>query len=195
VIELSDDDIEILDDDEPPVKRSTQDNSSMILSSDGVAIPVVKVTSIPAAGDGQNICVVGGLNVMVADQLSNVQRVGVQQVRQTHSVSAVSQLPASNTGHVSMSGTNSFGSSVDKSSNKSLSSSSTGCYSSQSYGSASASGLATAGRSMLESYLIEDASRGQPYTSQVSSVAQQTNAKVSFCMFWRIYIEIWIYGV
>ncbi|XP_023706470.1 uncharacterized protein LOC111863895 isoform X2 [Cryptotermes secundus] len=179
VIEISDDDdvVEILDENEPPSKRSTQDNSGMVLSSDGVAIPVVKVTSIPAASDGQNICVVGGLNVAVADHLSNVQRAGIQQVTQTHSVSAVSQLPTSNTGHVSRSGTNFSGSSVDKRSNKPLSSSSAGCYSSQSYGSASASGLATAGGSMLESYLIEGGSKRQPYTSQVSSVVQDTDAE------------------
>jgi hypothetical protein len=192
VIEISDDDdiIEIIDDNESPSKRSTQDNDSMILSSDGVAIPVVKVTSISAGSEGQNICVVGGLNVTVADHLSNVQ-----QVAQTQSVSAVSQLPTSNTGHVSMSGINFSSSSVDKSSNKPLSSSSAGCYSSQSYGSASASGLATAGGDMLESYLIEDASRRQPYTSQVSSVVQHTDAEVSLCMFCRTFIETWIYGV
>jgi hypothetical protein len=185
VIEISDDDdIEILDDDgddEPPAKKFTQDNSGMILSSDGVAIPVIKVTSIPAAADGQNICVVGGLNVAVAGHVNNVQQTGVQQVTQTHTVSQVSQVPTLNIGSVSMLGTKSSGSPVDKSSNKPLSS--TSCYSSQSYG--SSSGLATSGGDKLESCLNEGASRGQPYTNQVSSVAQHSDAEVSFCLFCR----------
>jgi hypothetical protein len=183
VIEISDDDddVEIIDDDgdnEPPVKKFAEDNSNMILSCDGVAIPVIKVSSIPASGDEQHICVVGGLNVTVAGCINNMQRAGVQ-VTQTHSVSAVSQVPASNTGPVSISGTSISGFSVDRSSNKSLSS----CYSGQSYG--SASGLATAGRGMLEPCLIEDASREQPYISQISSVMQHSDAEVSFCMFCR----------
>jgi hypothetical protein len=186
IIEISDDDdddddVEIIDDDddddEPPVKKFTRDDSNIVLSCDGVAIPVVKVQSIPAADDGQNICVVGDLNVTVAGHVNNMQQTGVQQVRQTHSVSAASQVPTLNTGPVNTLGTTFSASSIDKSS------SSTGCFSSKSYG--SASGLATAERGMLESYLIEDASRGQPYTNQVSSVVQHSESEVSFCMFGR----------
>jgi hypothetical protein len=165
------DDIEIIDDDgdnEPPVKKFAGDNSDMILSCDGVAIPVIKVSSIPAAGGEQNICVVGGLNVTVA---GHMQRTAVHQVTQTHSVSAVSHVPTLNTGPVSTLGTSFTGSSVVRSS------STVGCYSSQSYGSA--------GRGMLEPYLAEDASRGRPYIDQVSSVMQQSDAEVSFCIFCR----------
>ena len=54
-----DDDVVILDDD----STTAVDNGSVIFSNDGVAIPVVPVTSIPVGSEGENICVVGDVNV------------------------------------------------------------------------------------------------------------------------------------
>ncbi|XP_069680738.1 uncharacterized protein [Periplaneta americana] len=67
VVDVSDDEvIEIIDDD-PPVR---QDNRSVILSPDGVAIPVVQISNIMADPD-----VVGDLKVKIPGQLNDIQQV------------------------------------------------------------------------------------------------------------------------
>jgi len=193
VIEVSDDDvIEILDDDDddddddkPPAKKPSQDNCNMILSSDGVAIPVIQVTSIPTSNDGQSFCVVGDLNVKVPGQLDGMQQARVQPPLVLQAKSAVSHVSTSNTGGQQSrpSGTSGSlcGSSCESSiCNKPLDSTSAVTYIGQSAGSTSALGIAAGEGGLLKSYLMfEDAQRGYPSTGQVSLAVQQMDSSVS----------------
>lgn len=182
VIEVSDDDvIEIFDDDDDdddlPVKRTSQDNRNMIVSSDGVAIPVIKVESIPSAKEGQNFCVVGGLNVKVPGAVKNTMRNRAQHPSVSQVITLNTRGEASRS--ASILGANSSGLSVEGS--KPLNSTSAVNNSNQSSGSAPT----TRGICLLKSYLMsEGVQRGYPHTDKVSAVMQQANSQVSFRNFY-----------
>jgi hypothetical protein len=138
VIEVSDDDsddevIEILDDgdDDPPVKTSTADDCRMIVSRDGTAIQVVQLATFTATDDGQNILVVGDLDVKLPSHLCEVQQ-AAKPAASSSRISHISGTMVPGSSGITSSSSKSYSSLCGSISNKSLPSSVDGSSSSMS---------------------------------------------------------------